>query len=68
MGQESVYLCSICGDLNVLYEMDDKPRPLGHILYYYCKNECVYEDDINCKIKGKSKLIKVYDKNQGALK
>lgn len=60
MGYEEVYRCTICGHLNVMYNMSNSPPdPPGHILYNYCEYGCVYKDDPHCVIKGKSKLEKV---------
>lgn len=60
MGYEEVYRCTICGHLNVMYNMsNDPPDEPGHILYNYCENGCVFKEDPHCLIKGKSKLVKV---------
>lgn len=60
MGFETVYRCTICGCLNVFYDMGQKDDgKIGDVLYNYCKNDCVYSEDEHCKIKGKSKLVRV---------
>ena len=61
MGHEEVYRCEVCGCLNVFYDMSvgpDTGKP-GDILYNYCKNDCVYAEDEHCRIKGKSKFVRV---------
>lgn len=60
MGFETVYKCEICGGLNVFYDMGQKDDgATGDILYSYCKNGCVFTENEQCKIKGKSKLVRV---------
>lgn len=62
MGYEAVYKCDICGHLNVLYDMSNEPdkKGIGHKLFYYCENGCVFSEDEHCKIKGKSRLTRVF--------
>lgn len=60
MGFETVYKCTICGGLNVFYDMGQKDDgAVGDILYSYCKNGCVFTENEQCRIKGKSKLVRV---------
>lgn len=55
---EEVWRCTICNELNILYNMSNKPHD-NEELHYYCKNGCVNKDDPFDKIKGKSLLKRV---------
>ena len=61
MGFETVYKCTICGHLNVFYNMTNGPDTglAGDVLYNYCENGCIFSEDEHCRIKGKSKLVRV---------